>query len=95
MPGIGGHWTLYDARLSAAQHEVAVLTVALIFDEGRPADLLVSGAVDVLAGGCSAAALREALRECAGPLRQVTPLAAHCEQAALSGLPPRPRRSPN
>ena len=78
LPEVGGHWTLYQARVSAVQHEIAMLTVAVIFDEERPVDLLVSGAVDVVAGGCSAAALREALAQCAGPLRQVTPLALDC-----------------
>ena len=78
LPEVGGHWTLYQARVSAAQHEIAMLTVAVIFDEERPVDLLVSGAVDVVAGGCSAVALREALAQCTGPLRQLTPLALDC-----------------
>ncbi len=87
LPEIGGHWTLYQARVSAAQHELAMLTVAEIFDEERPVDLLVSGAVDVVAGGCSAAALREALAQCAGPLRQVTPLPLGCEPDVMLRLP--------
>lgn len=74
-PAIGGHWTLFSAHGDDARHEVAVVSVAVEFEAGRPVDLHVSGAANVVAGGCTAAALREALTECGGPLRQVTPLA--------------------
>jgi hypothetical protein len=81
-PALGGHWTLFSASLSETYHEVATLSVAVEFDGERPVDLRVSGVLDVAAGGCSRAALREALLECAGPLRQLTPVAPF---AALAG----------
>ena len=74
VPAIGGHWTLFAAHVSDTHHEVVTLVVALEFDGERPVDLRVSGALDVIAGGCTAEALREALTECGGPLRQVTPI---------------------
>jgi len=75
-PRLGGHWTLFRAGATPDGHEVASLSVALEFADNEPVDFWVSGAEDeVIAGGCTAAALREALAQCRGPLRQVTPLA--------------------
>lgn len=73
-PGTGGHWTMFSARAISGQHQVATLTVAVEFDGEQPVDLRVNGAGEVLAGGCTVAALREALEVCEGPLRQTTPL---------------------
>jgi hypothetical protein len=73
-PQLGGHWTLFCAGLTAAAHEVATVAVMVEFDGAEPVDLRVSGVADVVAGGCTRAALAEALVECGGPLRQVTPL---------------------
>ena len=73
-PEIGGHWTLFSARAADDSHEVVTATVAVEFDGDRPVDFHVGGLRDVVAGGCTAVALREALTECGGPLRQVTPL---------------------
>lgn len=73
-PSLGGHWTLFIARTLDDRHEVASVTVAIEFDGETPVDLRVSGQDEVIAGACTVAALREALRECRGPLRQVTPL---------------------
>jgi hypothetical protein len=74
-PRLGGHWTLFRAGATLDGHEVATLSVALEFADGRPVDFWVSGAEDeVIAGGCTSAALGEALAQCGGPLRQVTSL---------------------
>jgi hypothetical protein len=73
-PEIGGHWTLFSTHLDERCHEVAAVSVAVEFEDERPVDLRVSGATEVIAGACTAVALREALLECGGPLRQVTPL---------------------
>lgn len=73
-PEAGGHWTAFRARINGRQHEVSMLSVSVMFDGDTPVDFLVSGNVDVRAGGCTAAALREALALCEGPLCQVTPL---------------------
>ena len=74
-PRLGGHWTLFSAALTDTYHEVATLSVAVEFEGERAVDLRVSGVLDVTAGGCTRAALIEALAECAGPLRQLTPVA--------------------
>lgn len=73
-PALGGHWTLFGTTLTDSHHTIATVTVALEFDGDRPVDLWVSGELDVAAGGCSVEALAEALEQCGGPLRQVTPL---------------------
>jgi hypothetical protein len=73
-PSAGGHWTLFTTRLTAEEHEVATVTVTAEFEDAMPVDLRVNGTREALAGGCHALALREALSECGGPLRQVTPL---------------------
>ena len=84
-PEIGGHWTLFTARATETSHEVAMVAVAAEFEDGRPVDLRISGADEVLAGACTATALREALADCGGPLRQVTPLGAlHRRPVAVS-----------
>jgi hypothetical protein len=83
-PSIGGHWTLFRAGATAEGHEVVSASVALEFDDTRPADFWVSGAEDVVAGACSATALREALAQCGGPLRQVTQFGPdHAESTPL------------
>ncbi|MGE0538618.1 MAG: hypothetical protein AB7R89_00355 [Dehalococcoidia bacterium] len=74
-PAFGGHWTLFGTSLTNALHLTATVTVALEFDGDRPVDLWVSGARDVAAGGCTVEALAEALDQCDGPLRQITPIA--------------------
>ena len=74
MPARGGHWTLFSARINGACHETATIAVAAEFEGDRVVELAVSGVRDVLAGGCTAAALCEALDGCGGPLHQVTPL---------------------
>jgi hypothetical protein len=73
-PALGGHWTLFGTTLNDSHHTIATVTVALEFDGDRPVDLWVSGEHDVAAGGCTIKALAEALEQCGGPLRQVTPL---------------------
>lgn len=73
-PALGGHWTLFGTTLTDSLHITATVTVALEFDGDRPVDLWVSGEHDVAAGGCTIEALAEALEQCGGPLRQVTPL---------------------
>jgi hypothetical protein len=74
-PQLGGHWTLFSALLTESVHAIATVNVALEFEGDRPVDLWVSGARDVVAGGCTTQALNEALAQCDGPLRQVTPIA--------------------
>jgi hypothetical protein len=73
-PALGGHWTLFGASLTDSLHMTATVTVTLEFDGVRPVDLWVSGERDVAAGGCTIEALAEALDECGGPLRQITPV---------------------
>ena len=73
-PEIGGHWTLFSARFAETCHEVSTVSVSVEFEDDRPVDLHISGLHEVIAGACTAVALREALQECGGPLRQVTPL---------------------
>ena len=73
-PSLGGHWTLFGTSLTDSHHTTTTVTVALEFDGDRPVDLWVSGEHDVAAGGCTTAALAEALEQCGGPLRQITPL---------------------
>jgi hypothetical protein len=72
IPRLGGHWTLFQAGATPNGHEVITASVALEFKDTRPADFWVSGAEEVIAGACTATALREALAQCGGPLRQVT-----------------------
>lgn len=74
-PQLGGHWTLFSALLTESVHAVATVNVALEFEGDQPVDLWVSGTRDVAAGGCTTQALNEALTQCDGPLRQVTPIA--------------------
>jgi hypothetical protein len=74
-PALGGHWTLFGTSLTESIHMTVTVTVALEFDGDRPVDLWVSGAQDVAAGGCTFEALAEALEQCGGPLRQITPIA--------------------
>lgn len=85
-PGIGGHWTAFRAHIGPQRHEVDVLTVAVHFEGATAVDLGVGGMLDIIAGGCTVAALREALAECAGPLRQTTPLAAGTARPDLAEL---------
>jgi hypothetical protein len=73
-PRLGGHWTLFRAGPTTEGHEVVTANVALEFADTRPVDFWVSGRDDVIAGACTVAALREALAQCGGPLRQVMPL---------------------
>lgn len=73
-PDIGGHWTLLTAWTDTDRHEVAMLTVGVEFDANRPVRFRVSGVTEAVADGCTPSALRAALEQCAGPLRQVTPL---------------------
>ena len=87
MPEVGGHWTLFHARAGTTQHEITVVSVSVLFEGERPTDFVVSGVVDALAGGCSALALREALAECRGPLRQVTPLPRAGEPDPVLAIP--------
>jgi hypothetical protein len=88
IPRLGGHWTLFRAGPAADGHEIVSASVALEFADSRPVDFRVSGAREVVAGACATTALREALTECGGPLRQVTPLGLDRAHAApvLSGL---------
>lgn len=98
QPAIGGHWTLFRARATRTLHEVAAVSVTLLFEGQQAVDLVVSGATDVVAGGLSVGALREALAQCGGPLRQVTPLGADggfdmvaaypCPDSAIEPLAP-------
>jgi hypothetical protein len=81
-PDIGGHWTLFATRLGGRCHEVTALSVSVEFEDERPVDLRVNGVYEVVAGGCTAPALHEALLECGGPLRQVTPLSLSLLSAA-------------
>jgi hypothetical protein len=74
MPEIGGHWTLFSARLGETGHEASTVSVAVEFEDERPVDLHISGVHEVIAGACTAVALREALQQCGGPLRHLTPL---------------------
>jgi hypothetical protein len=83
-PAIGGHWTLFRTALTEVCHDVAAVTVAVEFDGDQPVDLWVSGAQDVAAGACTPPALREALTECGGPLRQVMPVAFDTAKGAGS-----------
>ena len=73
-PHLGGHWTLSRAAATPRGHELATASVALEFADTRPVDFRVSGSEDAIAGACTTAALREALAQCGGPLRQLTPL---------------------
>jgi hypothetical protein len=73
-PSLGGHWSLFGTSLTDSLHLTATMTVALEFDGDRPVDLWVSGVRDVVAGGCTIEALAEALEQCGGPLRQITPI---------------------
>lgn len=86
VPRIGGHWTLFSAHLDEQRHEVATVTVAAEFEGDALVDLIVSSEREVVAGGIHALALREALQQCGGPLRQVTPLPACPRPAAASGV---------
>jgi hypothetical protein len=72
-PRLGGHWTLFHASVTPDGHEVVTVSVALEFDDGQPADFWVSGTEEAIAGACTATALREAIAQCGGPLRQVSP----------------------
>lgn len=85
-PNLGGHWTLFSAVITESMHAVATVNVALEFEGDQPTELWVSGAEDVAAGGCTAQALGEALAQCGGPLRQVTPIAFGGGQAAAHDL---------
>jgi hypothetical protein len=87
-PRLGGHWTLFRAGPTAQGHEVVTASVALEFADTEPVEFRVSGMEEVLAGACTAVALREALAQCGGPLRQFTPLRSDYApaMAVLSGL---------
>jgi len=72
-PQLGGHWTLSRAAVTPGGHELTSASVSLEFADTRPVDFRVSGSEDVIAGACTTSALREALLQCGGPLRQLLP----------------------
>jgi hypothetical protein len=86
-PAIGGHWTLFATSLTERTHVITTASVALEFQLATPVNFWVSGVHDVAAGACTRAALREALLQCDGPLRQVTPLTMSWWSFSGSPLP--------